>query len=133
CQAIVRREKVAAAEDGTLTNMLLYLPQKIPAAWSDVFLLDRPPVHRNRRNAHGESAIEDRKEVFAALLGIVEPAAHFHGNGNIRRHRVARAANNFECNIGLTQVISATAAPQHLLHWATKIDVDHIKTSFHEL
>src|SRR5690606_14320206 len=60
-------EQVAAADHGSVADVLFDLFQKVPVAWSVVLLLDRSPMNGDRRSTETERPIDDLEEPRAAF------------------------------------------------------------------
>ena len=66
-QAIGGGEQVAAPQHGPRPGVPLDFAQELPAAGTDVALLHGAAMHGDRRHATGESAVENRVEIVAAV------------------------------------------------------------------
>ena len=132
-QAVLGGEQVAAAQHDLLPGMLLYFAEEIPVARTLVTLADGAAVDGDRRRAQREGAVEDGEEVVAALLRIVQAAAHLHRQRNVRRQGVADAADNLQRGRRCAEKEPATAAAQHLLHRAAEVKVDHVEARLGQL
>ena len=84
------------------------------------------------RDAALESAVENGEELFAAFRRVVQAAAHFDRDRNVRRHGFAHSGNDFQRRFHLAQQKSATATAEHFFHRAAEIDVDHVEARGHQ-
>ena len=126
------RKQVARAEHDAVSRVPFHRREKLPVARADVLLLHGAAVHRDRRHAAGEGAVEDGPEVVGALGRVVEAAPHLERDGHVRRHGVAHAAHDVERRLGLAEQIAAAAPAEHFLDGAAKIDVDHVEPRLNE-
>ena len=108
-------------------GMLLHFAQEAPVARAFVTLPDRAAVDGDRGRAEAKGAVEDREEVVAALLAVVQAAAHLHRERNVRRQDIPHPADDFQRGAGRAQEKPAPAAAQHLLHRAAEVQVDHVE------
>src|SRR5262245_12647578 len=84
-------------------------------------------------NTSCKCAVEDGEEAVAALLRVVQPPAHFDRHRDVSRNRFACPEDNLQGDLGLAQMETAAAPPEHFLHRAAEVDVDHVKSSFNQL
>ncbi len=131
-QASLGREQIAAAQHDPLAGVAFHFAQELPAAGADVFLRHRAAVDRDCRRSALERAVEDAKELVAALGRVVQPAAHLDRHRHPRRHGVAHPADDLQRRLDLAQQVAAPAAAKHLLHRAAEVDVDHVEAGRHE-
>ena len=124
--AILGAEQVAAAQHDAIAGILLELTQEFPLARSFVALLDGSPVDRDGRHADLEGAVENLEEPPLRLGAVVHAAAHLDRDRHAIRDRAIHVANNGQRFVGMAQHVSATAAAQHFLHWATEIDIHDV-------
>ncbi len=76
--------------------------------------------------------VEDGEKLVTALLTVVDPAAHLHGDGDVLGEAVADPRDDLQGHCRLAQVEPAAAPSQDLLDRAAKIDIDHIETGLDE-
>ena len=95
--------------------------EKFPAARSDITLCDGAAMDGNGRDAAMEGAVEDSVEVVATGRSVVQSAAHFDGDGNLRRHGLAHPGDDLQRRVDLAQQIATTAAPSTFLTGQPKL------------
>lgn len=132
-ETILRRKQIAAAKDDPVACEPFDFPEKLPAARSDIALLDRSAVDRDGGDPDLERPFEDTKKVVATLGRVVDAAPHLNGDGDLGRYRVASPADDLQCDIRLAEMKAATTAAEHLLDGATKVDVDDVESRFDQL
>ncbi len=112
--------------------MLLHFSQKFPPRWPVITLVYRATMHRDRSHTHRVSAVKNLEELFATFLAVVDPSPHLKCHRHRLGNRVAHSLHDFEGNRRLTQMVAPPTTPQHFLHRAAKVDVDHIEPAFHQ-
>ncbi len=126
-------EQITAAEDQPLrADVAFDFGEKLPATRTDVALFDGAAVDGDRRDAAGERAIEDAEKMVSRLLAVIHPAAHFYRHRTIRRDALSDAVDDLQGHLGLRQMKTAAAPPEHLLHRTAEVDIDDIKARFGE-
>ena len=132
-ETIGRREQVTTAEEGPLSHPLFDFREKFPAAGTDVPLFDSTTMNGDCRDPVFEGSVQDSKKVVAAVIGVIDPAAHFQSDRYLGGHILPSLANDLDCNVGLPQVKSPPAAAEDFPDRAPKIDIDDIEPGFDQL
>ena len=84
-------------------------------------------MYRHGRNTGVEGSLEDAIKVITALCRVVDPFAHLERHGNMGGNSIARAPDDLERNIGLPQVVAASALADDFFHRTPEVDVDDVE------
>src|SRR6185436_6797983 len=103
-EAGLSREQVSAAEDRAAADVLFHFRQKAPAAGADVPLFDGTAMNGDGGNAGGERPVENLEKPVAALLRVVDAAAHLDRDRNLCRDAFPRQADDLKRDLRLAEV-----------------------------
>ncbi len=113
-QAIRCSKQITAAQYDAVRIQLFDFAQELPFAGTDIALLHGSAMDRDGIDTDLKRSVQNLEELVATFIRIIHSAPHLHGNRHGRRDHIARAADHFQCNSGLAQVIAAAAFAEHL-------------------